>query len=159
MIGVWARGRSISDNPPPPPPPNLFFFFFLALLMRRYAVRGEVVMRADDLASQGRHITMTNIGNPHAVGQKPLTFFRQVLALCDLPAENGVDHPDVAAMFPSDAVARAKELRAAIGSAGTGSYTNSQGVAAIRHDVADFITTCVVPPYASVDGPTSSFPP
>ena len=35
-------------------------------------------MRANDLASQGRHITMTNIGNPHGVGQKPLTFFRQV---------------------------------------------------------------------------------
>jgi alanine transaminase len=43
-------------------------------------------------------------------------------------------------MFPLDAVARAKELRAAIGGAGTGSYTNSQGVAAIRQDVADFIT-------------------
>ena len=28
---------------------------------------------------------MCNIGNPQQLGQKPITFFRQVLALCDYP--------------------------------------------------------------------------
>ncbi|KAH8057986.1 alanine aminotransferase [Aureococcus anophagefferens] len=87
----------------------------------------------------GKEILYTNVGNPHSVGQKPLTFFRQVLALCDLPAEHGVDHPNASAMFPADAIARARDMRAAIGDAGTGSYTNSQGIAQFRGDVARFI--------------------
>ena len=104
-----------------------------------YAVRGAVVMRASELEAEGRKILYTNVGNPHSVGQAPLTFFRQVLALCDLPAAQGVDHPDVARMFPEDAIARARAMRAAIGAAGTGSYTNSQGIADFRRDVAVFI--------------------
>jgi len=110
-----------------------------ALRKMQYAVRGEVVMKADALEQEGREILYTNVGNPHSVGQKPLTFFRQVLALCDLPAEHGVDHPNASAMFPADAIARARDMRAAIGDAGTGSYTNSQGIAQFRGDVARFI--------------------
>ena len=30
-------------------------------------------------------VVMCNIGNPQALGQQPITFFRQVLALCDYP--------------------------------------------------------------------------
>ena len=30
-------------------------------------------------------VIMCNIGNPQQLGQKPITFFRQVLALCDYP--------------------------------------------------------------------------
>lgn len=106
----------------------------------QYAVRGEVVMRADALAAEGREIIYTNIGNPHAVGQHPISFYREVLALCDLPAEYGIDNPAVVSSFPDDAVARAREMREAIGPAGTGAYTNSQGVLQFRQDVADFIT-------------------
>lgn len=40
----------------------------------QYAVRGEVVLKADLLKDQGRDIIYTNIGNPHAVGQKCITF-------------------------------------------------------------------------------------
>jgi len=104
-----------------------------------YAVRGEVVMRADKLAAEGREIIYTNVGNPHAVGQKPITFYRQVLALCDLPAENGVDHPAAKDLFPADALERARELRDIIGPAGTGAYTNSQGLPGVRQHVADYI--------------------
>lgn len=106
----------------------------------QYAVRGEVVMRADTLAAKGREIIYTNIGNPHAVGQHPISFYREVLALCDLPAEYGIDNPAVVSSFPEDAVARAREMREAIGPAGTGAYTNSQGVLQFRQDVADFIS-------------------
>jgi len=105
----------------------------------QYAVRGEVVMRADALAAEGKDIIYTNIGNPHAVGQHPISFYREVLALCDLPAEYGVDNPAVAASFPPDAVERAREMREAIGPAGTGAYTNSQGVLQFRSDVANYI--------------------
>mmetsp|Transcript_18617 Transcript_18617/g.40512 ORF Transcript_18617/g.40512 Transcript_18617/m.40512 type:complete len:649 (-) Transcript_18617:105-2051(-) len=105
----------------------------------QYAVRGEVVMRADTLAAEGKEIIFTNIGNPHAVGQHPITFYREVLALCDLPAEYGIENPNVTAAFPSDVVARAKEMRAAIGPAGTGAYTNSQGILQFRQDIADYI--------------------
>jgi aspartate/methionine/tyrosine aminotransferase len=106
----------------------------------QYAVRGEVVIRADQLAHEGRDIIYTNIGNPHSVGQKPITFYRQVLALCDLPAANGVDNPNVYLLFPSDVVDRARELREIVGPSGTGAYTNSQGLAGVRKHVAEFIT-------------------
>eukprot|EP01082_Thalassiosira_pseudonana_P014153 g11901.t1 g11901 contig6:819761-821867(+) len=106
----------------------------------QYAVRGEVVIRADAMAAEGRKIIYTNIGNPHAVGQKPITYYRQVLSLCDLPAECGVDNTQVAAAFPSDVIERAIEMRDAIGPAGTGAYTNSQGIGKFRDDVAHFIT-------------------
>lgn len=106
----------------------------------QYAVRGDVVTRAEALRAEGRDIIFTNVGNPHSVKQKPITYYRQVLALCDLPAECGVDHPDVGRMFPADVVRRAREYRAAIGPGGTGAYSHSQGVQAFREHVAAFIT-------------------
>lgn len=33
-----------------------------------------------------KKVVMCNIGNPQALGQQPITFFRQVLALTDYPA-------------------------------------------------------------------------
>ena len=75
----------------------------------------------------------------HAVGQKCITYYRQVLALCDLPNDCGVDHPDVERMFPKDVIARARLYKDAIGSGGTGSYSHSQGVKEFRDHVAQFI--------------------
>ena len=111
-----------------------------AVRKMQYAVRGQVVMRADELQSKGQEILYTNIGNPQAVGQSPISYYRQVMALCDLSAEDGIDHKDVDKMFPNDVIARAREIREAIGNAGTGAYTGSQGVLGFRQDVADFIT-------------------
>jgi alanine transaminase len=111
-----------------------------SLRRMQYAVRGEVVIKADKMASEGREIIYTNIGNPHAVGQTPITFYRQVLALCDLPAAYGVDHPDAHLLFPADVLQRAREMREIVGPAGTGAYTNSQGLAGIRQHVADYIS-------------------
>ena len=59
----------------------------------QYAVRGEIVIRANELAEKLRHgedlgfekIIYCNIGNPQPLGQKPMTFIRQVLTLCDYP--------------------------------------------------------------------------
>ena len=58
-----------------------------------YAVRGEIVARAKELEADLKsgkklpfdHVIYCNIGNPQQLGQVPLTFFRQVLAICDYP--------------------------------------------------------------------------
>ena len=113
-----------------------------------YAVRGKVVIAADRINEELKsgqhsypfdHIVYTNIGNPHSVGQKPLTWPRQVLALSELPDEVGVDHPMASDMFPSDVIERAREIKGGIGGGGTGAYSHSKGVKLFRQDVADFI--------------------
>lgn len=104
----------------------------------QYAVRGQIVMRADKLQEQGKEIIFTNIGNPQAVGQKAITYFRQVLALTDM-GDYGIEHPDVLSMFPADVVKRAITVRDILGGSGTGAYTGSQGALGFRKDVAKFI--------------------
>ncbi|MCC6512448.1 MAG: aminotransferase class I/II, partial [Geothrix sp.] len=54
-----------------------------AVLDTEYAVRGPIVARAAELEKQGREIIYCNIGNPQSLGQKPLTWNRQILALCE----------------------------------------------------------------------------
>ena len=66
----------------------------------QYAVRGAIVARAAELERQGRRIIYCNIGNPQSLGQRPLTFLRQVLALCEYPEL--LDGPS-AGTFPEDA--------------------------------------------------------
>jgi alanine transaminase len=78
-----------------------------------------------------------NIGNPHELGQAPLTFNRQVLSLVTYPAL--LDEPAIVAHFPPDAVARARAYLRLLGGGGMGAYTHSQGVEGIREEVAAFI--------------------
>ncbi|XP_004345426.2 alanine aminotransferase [Capsaspora owczarzaki ATCC 30864] len=113
-----------------------------------YAVRGEIPIRAEQLATElkqnaaslpFKQITRCNIGNPQELQQKPLTFFRQICALLeydDLLHER--NHAHVASLFPADAIARARSMRANIAS--MGAYTHSQGLKFIRDNVANFIT-------------------
>jgi len=117
------------------------------VLNMEYAVRGKVVAAADkindELKSSPKEnfskIVYTNIGNPHAVGQSPLTWPRQVLALADLPNDVGIDHKLVKKMFPADSIARARSVKDALGGHGTGAYTNSQGPISFRKDICQFI--------------------
>jgi alanine transaminase len=117
-----------------------------------YAVRGKVVSAADQISDELQglvtkttrdfpfdHIVYTNIGNPQSVGQMPLTWPRQVLALVDLPDQHGVDHPDVAKIFPADAIRRAREIKIELQGHGSGAYSHSKGVKAFREHVAAFI--------------------
>jgi alanine transaminase len=124
-----------------------------------YAVRGKVVIAADRInaelsdptqrssssSSSSRkdypfeHIVYTNIGNPHSVGQLPLTWPRQVLALADLPDALGVDHPDAPRLFPADAIRRAREIKDGLGGGGTGAYSHSQGAKMFRDDICQFL--------------------
>ncbi|KAE8694924.1 Glutamate--glyoxylate aminotransferase 1 [Hibiscus syriacus] len=64
----------------------------------QYAVRGELYLRASELQKEGKKIIFTNVGNPHALGQKPLTFPRQVIALCQAPFL--LDDPNVLVPVP-----------------------------------------------------------
>jgi len=106
------------------------------LLEAHYAVRGKIVIRAQELEAQGKKIIYCNIGNPQALKQKPLTFVRQVLSLLENPAL--LDRPETAKIYPADAIARAKMVLEKNPS-GTGAYTQSAGIPFIRKAVADFI--------------------
>ncbi|KAM7406665.1 hypothetical protein PAMP_001030 [Pampus punctatissimus] len=107
-----------------------------------YAVRGPIVIKAGDLErrlQQGvkqpfTEVIKANIGDAHAMGQQPITFLRQVVALCCFPEL--MDSPS----FPDDAKQRAKRILQDCGGQSLGSYSASQGVECIRQDIADYIT-------------------
>ena len=116
------------------------------VLEAQYAVRGEIVLRAAEIKKElaadpnskpFSGLVECNIGNPQAVGQQPLSFNRQVLAMLTMPSL--VDNPAAAAIFAPDAVERAKEYLAAI-PAGVGAYSESQGFEIVRKQVAAFLT-------------------
>ncbi len=109
------------------------------VLRTQYAVRGAIVDRAQQLEAAGRHIIYCNIGNPQALGQKPLSWIRQGLALGEyLLIGGGQPRPDSVAAFPDDAVENAREFLA--GSRhGLGAYSESKGLRIVREAVATFI--------------------
>ena len=83
------------------------------------------------------------MGNPQCATkgkQMPISFFRQVLALCELPRQMGVDHIHCSTMFQPDAISRAKELLLGLEEyGGIGSYIEPKGVRLFREHVASFI--------------------
>ena len=102
----------------------------------QYAVRGPIVARAMELVAAGRPVVFCNIGNPQAVGQRPLTWFRQVLALCEWPA---LIERAPAGLFPEDVVATARRVLAG-SEHGLGAYSESKGLRLVREAVAELIT-------------------
>ncbi len=111
-----------------------------AVLETEYAVRGPIVARAAELERQGRRILYGNIGNPQALGQKPLTYIRQMLALCEYPAlldASAARGPQ--ALFPEDVVRAARKILEGT-KYGLGAYSESKGVRMIREAVASFIS-------------------
>ncbi|KAK4261363.1 hypothetical protein QN277_004370 [Acacia crassicarpa] len=102
----------------------------------QYAVRGELYLRATELQNEGKKIIFLNIGNPHALGQRPLTFPRQVVALCQ--ASFLLDDPNVGLLFPADAISRAKHYLS-MTSGGLGAYSDSRGLPGVRKEVAGII--------------------
>lgn len=106
------------------------------LLGADYAVRGPIVIRAQQLEEQGRKIIYCNIGNPQALKQSPLSYIRQILGLLEYPEL--MSSPEVAAKIPSDIVERARAILRKHPH-GTGAYTQSAGIPFIREAVAEFI--------------------
>ncbi len=105
-----------------------------AVLETEYAVRGPIVARAAALEKQGREIIYCNIGNPQSLGQQPLTWNRQLLALCEYPALMEL----APGTFPADVIETAKAVLAGT-KHGLGAYSESRGVRFIREAVAEFI--------------------
>jgi aspartate/methionine/tyrosine aminotransferase len=106
-----------------------------AVLDAQYAVRGPIVARAGELERAGREIIYCNIGNPQSLGQKPLTYVRQILALTQYPELIGSNCD----LFPADIIETAKKIL--LGSKhGLGAYSESSGIRFIRDAVAAFIS-------------------
>ncbi|XP_074616609.1 alanine aminotransferase 2-like isoform X1 [Acropora palmata] len=76
---------------------------------------------------------LIHVGNPQGMGQPPITFFRQVLALILYP--DLLDDPK----FPEDAKQRAKMILKDTTGHTIGSYSSTQGITVVRQDIADFI--------------------
>jgi alanine transaminase len=131
----------------------------------QYAVRGELVLTALALEEKLKkqqasgsdsteeklpfdEIVFSNLGNPQELGQKPITFYSQVLGLLNVSPLLALDESKESkdsslrealhTLFPSDVIERAKTLRANI-SGGLGAYTHSKGVPYVRKQVAKFI--------------------
>ncbi|XP_006903602.1 PREDICTED: alanine aminotransferase 1-like, partial [Elephantulus edwardii] len=106
-----------------------------------YAVRGPIVVRALELEQELRQgmkkpfteVIRANIGDAQAMGQKPITFMRQVVALCTDPELLSSPH------FPEDVKRRAKRILQACGGHSVGAYSISSGIRLIREDVARYI--------------------
>jgi alanine transaminase len=106
-----------------------------------YAVRGPLVIRASEIEKELKEgakkpfteVIRANIGDCHAMGQTPITFIRQVLALVSYPVL--LDDP----RFPTDAKARAKDILSGCRGGSVGSYTDSPGIEIIRRHVAQYI--------------------
>ncbi|VDM31780.1 unnamed protein product [Hydatigera taeniaeformis] len=107
----------------------------------QYAVRGPIVTRSLELEKElqsgekknFQQVVKCNIGDCHATGQKPITFFRQVIALCSYPPL--LDD----SKFPEDAKNRARSILAGCAGGSVGSYSISTGVVSIRERISEYI--------------------
>mmetsp|Transcript_95581 Transcript_95581/g.276048 ORF Transcript_95581/g.276048 Transcript_95581/m.276048 type:complete len:500 (-) Transcript_95581:159-1658(-) len=110
-----------------------------------YAVRGEVLLKSEEIQKQlasgsgsklpFSKIVPCNIGNPQAVGQKPLEFHRQVVAC--------LANPELASrgdVFAADVRDRASKYLTGIHDGKAGAYSHSKGHLVFRKDVAAWLT-------------------
>ncbi|MFC1530622.1 aminotransferase class I/II-fold pyridoxal phosphate-dependent enzyme [Gemmatimonadota bacterium] len=118
-----------------------------------YAVRGPIPQRAEVLKREGRRTIPCNIGNPQALGQPAISFYRQVVALLEEPVR--LDREKKLNRILTNTPGIADELREEDlvseyvldyvqnmldqWPAGMGAYTESRGPLFIREAVARFI--------------------
>lgn len=121
------------------------------ILAMEYAVRGPIPQRAAVLKDEGKEVIFCNIGNPQALGQAPITYYRQVVSLLEEPAkiarerqlknlfeENPYSDLNESDFIPEDVLALSEKMLAKTGK-GLGAYTESKGYRFVREAVADFI--------------------
>ncbi|KAH8521220.1 hypothetical protein H0E87_002324 [Populus deltoides] len=113
------------------------------VLKCEYAVRGEIVTLAQAVQEELKskpgsrpfdEILYCNIGNPQSLGQQAITFFREVLALCDHPSI--LDKSETRGLFSADAIERARQILDQIPGRATGAYSHSQGIKGLRDAIA-----------------------
>ncbi len=112
-----------------------------------YAVRGPLYHKASELRKQGKTVIPCNIGNPQALGQTPVSFYRQVLSLLEYPPYinrertlKGQIQPDMESQeWVSDYILDLSEDFLVKMETGMGAYTDSKGPPFIREAVSRFI--------------------
>lgn len=121
------------------------------ILEMEYAVRGPIAQRAVELKKMGRNIIPCHIGNPQALGQVPLTYFRKVLSLVEDPTwiererqikalfEETPGHALREQDFVSEDILSLSESILSKSVTGMGAYTSSKGFRFIREAIASFI--------------------
>ncbi len=115
------------------------------ILEMEYAVRGPIPLRAAELKKAGKKIIPCNIGNPQALGQQPLTYYRQILGLLENSGQIARERELKArlgdtgiAMLPDAVLDTAERILKGL-ETGVGAYSDSNGPAFIREAVAAFI--------------------
>ncbi|VDK41544.1 unnamed protein product [Gongylonema pulchrum] len=111
------------------------------VIKMEYAVRGPLVIRAlaiEKELAQGvkkpfKNVIKANLGDAQAMGQKPVTFIRQVLACVCKPDLQSTSN------YPPDVIERAKLLLNACAGRTVGAYSQSNGIEIIRKHVAEYI--------------------
>ena len=106
-----------------------------------YAVRGAIAIRAMEIRKQMEQgvkfnfteTTPLNIGNPQELGQKPITYNREVLA-CILN-ENLCDE----GFISRDAAERANGYLDSLPFRAAGAYTESAGMSLVKQEVKEYI--------------------
>ncbi len=107
-----------------------------------YAVRGPIPLRAAELQKQGRTTIPCNIGNPQALGQRPISYYRTILSLVEDPSRIRRERQiaESGTVVPIDPhILDIAETIVGLTSTGTGGYTESAGFAFIRQAIARFI--------------------
>jgi len=104
------------------------------VLRMNYAVRGPIVARAQELEKEGKTIIYCNIGNPQSLGQKPVTYIRNVLSACEQPALLNKD----TRVFEEDVREKAHYILEQ-SKFGLGAYSDSKGMLFVREAIAQFI--------------------
>ncbi|CAI2364927.1 unnamed protein product [Moneuplotes crassus] len=113
-----------------------------SIIRSEYAVRGAIAEKAlkmqrqmeDEVKFPFEKIIQLNIGNPQNLGQKPISFNREVLASC---LTNDIEGSRM--IFSSDAVDRAEYYLSHFKHRAIGAYTDIQGVRCIMREVKSFI--------------------
>ena len=121
------------------------------ILEMEYAVRGPIPQKAAKLKAEGRDIIFCNIGNPQALGQQPMSYYRQIISLLEEPGKIAreralkdlFEESPASSLRDDDFVADeilelSEEILAKTGK-GLGAYTESKGFFFVREAIANFI--------------------
>ncbi|XP_040964515.1 alanine aminotransferase 1, mitochondrial [Gossypium hirsutum] len=116
------------------PPSHIFRSSPPAKLIGFLSQKLQQEIQAKPKAYPFQEILYCNIGNPQSLGQKSITFFREVLALCDHPAI--LAKSETQALFSVDSIERARKILDQIPGRATGAYSHSQGIKGLRDTIA-----------------------